>query len=64
MSKRKTNKMPTWKKVITVVALLAVGALIAVGGIHLHKHWDDVKTSVENVFNNKTAETPTEAVEQ
>ena len=43
MSKRKykkVNKTQTWQKVVTVLALLAIGALVAVGIMHTHKHWD------------------------
>ena len=42
MSNRKTNKTKKWQKVVTVFALLAVGALVAVGIIHTKKHWNEI----------------------
>ena len=60
MSNRKTNKTKKWQKVVTVFALLAVGALVAVGIIHTKKHWNEITTAVENVVNTER----TEAVEQ
>ena len=66
MSKRnyKTKKMPVWKKLVIGTVLVGVGVGVAFAGIAIHKNWDNIKTSVENVFNNKTAETPTKAVEE